>query len=258
MKRVLFWYWWWGSFIFYVLTYMAPKILILKRIEKTKGIEKAEEEAFKTVHKWAKRCVRQGKSTVTVNGTENIPDGKPLLYISNHQSYADIPMIIYALGERNVSFMLKDTMLGIPFIGNYLKYMHCIPVNQKNARAAAESVNLAAEEIKNGRSIVIFPEGKRSFNNYPAEFKNGAFRVVKKTGVTLQPIYLHNVHHVYEGNGCMVTPADVHINFLEPIPTGEMTRSDIQILNEKVHNIINDFAIEFNKNYKEKDNGKRN
>ncbi len=249
MKRVLFWYWWWGSFIFYVLTYMAPKILVLKLIEKTKGIEKAEEEAFLVVHKWAKRCVKQGKSTVTIEGLEKIPADKPLLYISNHQSYADIPMIIYALGSRNVSFMLKDTMLGIPFIGNYLRYMHCIPVNQKNARSAAESVNIAAEEIKNGRSIVIFPEGKRSFNNFPAEFKNGAFRIVKKTGVTLQPIYLHNVHHVYEGNGCMVTPADVTITMLDPIETGEMNRADIQILNEKVHDIITDFATKFNEEY---------
>lgn len=252
MKRVLFWYWWWGSFIFYVLTYMAPKILILKIIDKTQGTEKAEAEAFKTVHKWARRCVRQGKSTVTVNGLEKIPDGKPLLFISNHESYADIPMIIYALGERNVGFMLKSTMLGIPFIGNYLKYMHCVPVNQKNARAAAESVNITAEEIKSGRSLVIFPEGKRSFNNYPAEFKNGAFRVVKKTGVTLVPIYLHNVHHVYEGNGCMVTPADVTINILDPIETGEMNRADISILNEKVHDIITNFAIEFNKEYEER------
>lgn len=255
MKRVLFWYWWWGSFIFYVLTYMAPKILFLKLTEKTKGIEKAEEEAFRVVHKWAERCVRQGKSTVTISGTENIPEGKPLLYVSNHQSYADIPMIIYALGSRKVAFMLKDTMLKIPFIGNYLRYMHCIPVNQKSAREAAHSVSLAVDEINKGMSIVIFPEGKRSFNNLPAEFKNGAFRIVMKTGVTLQPIYLHNVHRVYEGNGCMVTPADVHINILEPIETSEMTRADIKTLNEKVFNVINDFAIKFNKDYEEKING---
>lgn len=249
MKRVLFWYWWWVSFIVYVLIYMAPKILVLKHIEKKKGIAQAEKEAFKTVHNWARFCIKWGKTTVTVNGLENIPEEKPLLYVSNHQSYADIPTIIYALGERNVAFMLKSTMLNIPFIGNYLKYMHCIPVDQKNARAAAESVNIAAEEIKNGRSIVIFPEGKRSFNNYPADFKNGAFRIVKKTGVTLLPIYLHNVHRGYEGNGCMVCPADVAVNFLEPIETGEMNRADIQILNEKVHDIINEFAVKFNNEY---------
>lgn len=258
MKRVLFWYRWWGTFLAHCLYYMAPKLLILKHINKKYGAERAEQEAFKTVQKWADRCVKTGKSSVTVNGLEKVPKNVPLLFVSNHESYGDIPMIIHALKGFNVGFILKSTMLKIPFIGDYLKYMHCIPVDQTNIRSAAKSVNLAAEEIENGHSLVIFPEGKRSFNNFPAEFKNGAFKIVMKTGVTIVPIYLHNVHRTYEGNGCMVTPADVTINILDPIPTGEMSRADMQALNEKVHALITDYAIKFNKKYEEeKSNAKQ-
>lgn len=249
MKRKLFWYKWWGGFIAHCLYYMAPKLLILRHINKKYGAEKAEQKAFKTVQKWADRCVKTGKHTFTVNGLEKVPTDRPVLFVSNHESYGDVPMIIKALKGFNVGFVLKSTMLGIPFIGDYLKYMHCVPLDQTNMRAASKSISLAAEEIEKGYSLVIFPEGKRSFNNYPAEFKNGAFKIAAKTGVTVVPIYLHNVHYTYEGNGCMVTPANVTVNILDPIETGSLTRSDMQQLNVRVYNIIAQFAEKFNSEY---------
>lgn len=252
MKRVLFWHWWWGRFIAHCLYYMAPKLLILRHLNKKYGPEKAEQEAFKTVQKWADRCVKSGKHSFTVNGLEKVPKDRPVLFVSNHESYGDIPMIIHALKGHNVGFVLKSTMLGIPFIGDYLKYMHCVPLDQSNMRSASKSINIAAEEIEKGYSLVIFPEGKRSFNNFPAEFKNGAFKIAMKTGVTIVPIYLHNVHYTYEGNGCMVTPADVTVNILDPIETGTLTRADMQKLSEKVYKIIWDFAEEFNAEYNQK------
>lgn len=252
MKRVLFWYWWWGRFIAHCLYYMAPKLLILRHLNKKYGPEKAEQEAFKTVQKWAGRCVKSGKHSFTVNGLEKVPKDRPVLFVSNHESYGDIPMIIHALKGHNVGFVLKSTMLNIPFIGDYLKYMHCVPLDQSNMRSASKSINIAAEEIEKGYSLVIFPEGKRSFNNFPAEFKNGAFKIAMKTGVTIVPIYLHNVHYTYEGNGCMVTPADVTVNILDPIETGALTRADMQKLSEKVYKIIWDFAEEFNAEYNQK------
>lgn len=252
MKRVLFWYWWWGRFIAHCLYYMAPKLLMLRHLDKKYGPEKAEQEAFKAVQKWADRCVKSGKHSFTVNGLEKVPKDRPVLFVSNHESYGDIPMIIHALKGHNVSFVLKSTLLGIPFIGDYLKYMHCVPLDQSNMRSASKSISLAAEEIEKGYSLVIFPEGKRSFNNFPAEFKNGAFKIAMKTGVTIVPIYLHNVHYTYEGNGCMVTPADVTVNILDPIETDALTRADMQKLNEKVYKIIWDFAEKFNAEHNSK------
>ena len=249
MKRVLFWYRWWVGFLAYCLFCLVPKLLILKITAKKHGSEKAEQEAFKAVQKWAAMCIKTAKHTFTVNGLEKVPTDRPVLFVSNHESYGDIPVIIHALKGHNVGFILKSTLLGIPFIGDYLKYMHCVSVDQSNMRSAAKSVNLAAQEIENGHSLVIFPEGKRSFNNFPGEFKNGAFKIAMKTGVTIVPIYIHNVHYSYEGNGCMVTPADITVNILDPIETGTLTRSEMQLLNVKVYNIISSFAEDFNAEY---------
>ncbi len=246
MKKNLFWYWWITRFAVYAFFYLAPKLIYFKHIEKKKGIDYAEKKVFETVHKWAEYAVKSGKSEVSVSGLENVPTDRPVLFVANHQSYADVPLLIYALKDFNFGFVIKSTMLNIPFIGNYLRYMHCVSMDQSNLRSAAESINKSAEQIQSGHSLVIFPEGRRSFNNYPAEFKNGAFRIVKKTQVTIVPVYLRNIHHMYEGLGCKVYPVkDVSVNILKPIETSGISRDEMLHLNEKVRNTITECADNF-------------
>ena len=96
--------------------------------------------------------------------------------------------------------------------------------------------------------MAIFPEGRRTFSNTPEPFKNGAFKIAKKTGVTIVPIYLHNVHRMFEGNGHQLgLGVNVSVNILDPINTEGMTRSDVNTLNEKVYEMI----LNFSKNYTE-------
>lgn len=245
-KKINSW-WFLARFYVYTVIMLVPKLPYLKYLTKKGQIEKRTEKVFAAIHKWADYSVRIGKSTVTVNGLEKIPRDRPVLFIPNHQSYADIPMLIYALKGFNFGFMLKISVTNIPFIGSYLKYMYCVAVDHADMRQAAQALRDTAEVIGNGYSLVIFPEGKRSFSNTPAEFKNGAFKLVRKTGVTIVPIYLHNVHLVYEGNERRIAPANVSVNVLDPIETAEMTRADVNALNERVYNIIADYA----KNYGE-------
>ena len=86
--------------------------------------------------------------------------------------------------------------------------------------------------------MVVFPEGKRGFSNTPDEFKNGAFKIVQKTGVTVVPIYIRNAFKILEGSGGIVTPTDVKVTILDPIETSEMNRAQVKELNERVYNVI--------------------
>lgn len=233
--------WFLLRFYLYIFVFLVLRLPYFKRMTDE---ERRTDEVFKAVHKWASYSVKIGKSDVKVYGTERIPRDRPVLFISNHESYADIPMLVHALKDFNFGFLLKSTMNNIPFIKDYLEYMGCVSVDQTDMRQAVAALNSAAELIKSGRSMLIFPEGKRSFNNIPREFKNGAFKLVRKTGVTVVPIYIHNVHLVYEGNERCIAPADVTITVLDPIETAEMTRDDVKKLNETVYNIIVDYAKE--------------
>ena len=246
MKNTLFWYQWIIRFCIYDFFYLAPKLIYFKILERFKGIEYTEEKVFNTVHKWANYSVKSGGSEITVNGLENVPKDRPVLFVPNHQSYGDVPLLIYALKNCNFGFVIKSTMLRIPFIGNYLRYMHCVSMDQSDLRSAAKSINMAIEEINTGHSLVIFPEGRRSFNNYPADFKSGAFRIVKKTGVTIVPIYLRNIHHMYEGLGCKVYPVkDVSINILPPIDTDNLSKDELKNLSDIVRQKLIDCAKTF-------------
>ena len=90
-------------------------------------------------------------------------------------------------------------------------------------------------------------EGKRGFSNTPDEFKNGAFKIVQKTGVTVVPIYIRNVFKVFEGSNGIITPTSVKVTILDPIETKDMTRADVKELHDKVHSVI----LEESKKYKD-------
>lgn len=223
-----------------LLFVMNPKIIYYKHLDKKGKYEKRDAVGFKAVKKWAKFVTRAAKMNITVEGLEKIPKDKPVLFTPNHQSYADIPLLLHVLKDFNFGFMMKISLAGVPFISSISKMLKCVPVNQENPREAVKAIHKTIENIENGHSMLIFPEGKRGFSNTPDEFKNGAFKIVQKTNVTVVPIYIRNVFKVFEGNNGIIAPADIKVTILDPIETHDMTRADVKELHDTVYNIILD------------------
>lgn len=223
-----------------LLFVMGPKILYFRFLKLIGKQEKSDSFGYKTVKKWADFITRVAEMNITVEGLEKIPHDKTVLFISNHQSYADIPLLLHVLKDFDFSFMMKISLSKVPFIKGISQMFKCVPVNQKSPREAAQSIRKTVENIKNGNSMLIFPEGKRGFSNTPAEFKNGAFKVVQKTNVTVVPIYIRNVFTVFEGNNRVIAPADIKVTVLDPVETENLTRADVKVLHDRVYNIILD------------------
>ncbi len=217
---------------------MEPKIFYHKFLENQGKQEKADKFGFKAVKKWAKFAVNAAGLNITVEGIEKIPKDRPVLFTPNHQSYADIPVLLHALKDFDFGFLMRMQLNKFFAIEQISHIIKCVPINQENAREGIKALNKTAEQIKNGFSMVVFPEGKRGFSNTPDEFKNGAFKIVQKTGVTVVPIYLRNVHKVLEGSNNVITPTDIKITILDPIETSDMNREQVKALNEKVHKLI--------------------
>lgn len=217
---------------------MEPKIFYHKSLEKQGKQEKADKFGFPAVKKWAKYVCKVAKVNVAVEGLEKIPTDRPVLFTPNHQSYADVPILLHALKDFDFGFLMRMQLNKLFAIEQISHILHCVPINQENAREGIKSLNKTAEQIKNGFSMVVFPEGKRGFSNTPDEFKNGAFKIVQKTGVTVVPIYIRNAFKILEGNGGVITPTDVSVTILDPIETSSMNREQVRELNEKVYNII--------------------
>lgn len=217
---------------------MEPKIAYHNYLEKKGKQKKADEFGFPAVKKWAKFVTKAAKMNITVDGLEKIPKDRPVLFTPNHQSYADIPLLLHVLKDFDFGFLMRMQLNNFFAIKQISHIIKCVPIDQDNPRDSMRGIQKTAKQIKNGLSMVVFPEGKRGFSNTPDEFKNGAFKIVQKTGATVVPIYMRNVFKVFEGNDFTITPTDIHVTILDPIETEEMKRDDVKQLHDRVYNLI--------------------
>ncbi len=217
---------------------MEPKVLYHKYLLKKHGEIKAYRYSFSEMKKWSDFIVDVAKMNITVEGIEKIPTDRPVLFTPNHQSFADIPVLLHVLKDFNFGFLMKKSLNNFFAVEHLSKIIKCVSIDQDDFRDSLKGLQQVASQIGEGLSMVIFPEGKRYSSNTPSEFKNGAFKVVQKTGVTVVPIYLQNVFNVFEGHNNHITPTNIHITVLDPIETKNMTRTDVKMLNERVYNMI--------------------
>ena len=230
----------------HLMVVMEPKIAYHKHLEKKCEQDKADKFGFPAVKKWASYVTKAAKINITVNGLEKIPKDRPVLFTPNRQSYADIPILLNVLKEHNIGFLMRKSLNKFFAIEQISHIIKCVPIDQDNPRDSVRGLQKTAEQIQNGLSMVVFPEGKRGYSNTPDKFFNGAFKIVQKTGVTVVPVYLRNVFKILEGNDFVITPTDVSVTFLDPIETKEMSREDVKLLHDKVHNLLLEESRKYN------------
>ncbi len=222
-----------------------PKLNKISKERANLKIKNSDGAVSEIVYKWSKYCLDTAGATLTVNGKEKIPTDKPVLFVPNHQSYGDIPVLLYALKGFPFGFVIRYTMAALPLVRNFVEPLGCVIIKQEDIRQSLKALNETAENINEGYSMLIFPEGRREFTNTPKPFKNGAFKIVQKTGVTIVPIYLHNSHLLFEANGKQIGSPHITVNILDPIETAQMSRADIKTLNERVFEAISSEAEKF-------------
>ncbi len=175
--------------------------------------------------------------TFTVTGEENILRDQAAIYVSNHQSYPD-PVFIFKPMGFICPVLCKKEVQKIPIVAPWLKVFDCVFIDREDARSSVQSLKEAAEIVKEGKSMIIFPEGTRSFGNEPGEFKSGAFKIAEKTRVPIIPVRLHNACDVMRRGSGRLRKANIRIDYLEPIDISEMSRTEIRELPEKLHALI--------------------
>ncbi len=223
-----------------LLFVMEPKIAYHKHLEKKGEDKKAYEYGLRAVKKWATFITKIAKMNIEVQGLEKIPTDRPVLFTPNHQSYADIPVLLHVLKDFNFGFLMRKSLNKFFAIEQISHILKCVPIVQDNPRDSMLGIRKTVEQINSGMSMVVFPEGKRGYSNTPDKFFNGAFKIVQKTGVTVVPIYMRNIFKVFEGNENVIAPADIKITILDPIETHKMTREEVKLLHDKVYNVILD------------------
>ncbi len=213
MLRTIFWF----LYFFGFLLYSIPTLNRVKKLDPTLNVQERDKIIHQLPQHWAKRLVDITRSQVKVNGTENLPDG-PVLFVSNHQGNFDIPVLLGYV-NKPMGFISKVEVQKIPIVPRWMEVMNCVFINRKDRRQAILSIKEGAEKLKEGHSLVIFPEGTRSKGGEVAEFKAGSLRLATDSGVPIVPIAINGTYKIMEHSGLFMKPSNVEVSILPPIGT---------------------------------------
>ena len=154
---------------------------------------------------------------VSTSGTDKLDKSKSYIFVSNHQSYFDIPVLMHSI-PNNVRFVYRENLTKIPILGWGMYLGQYIPINRENVREAMKSLKKAAEKVKRGISVAIFPEGTRSFDGSLGEFKRGMFVIADEAKVELVPTAINGSYSIMPRNKFRIQSGNVKVTFGEPVP----------------------------------------
>jgi 1-acyl-sn-glycerol-3-phosphate acyltransferase len=174
---------------------------------------------------WAAMLLRIARVKAHVEGVERIAPGGSYVFVANHRSYFDVPVILPHIGVQ-FRFLANQNLFSIPFIGYHLTRAGHIPVNSSNARESLHSMSEAARIIqKRGVSILLFPEGGRTYGEM-GPFKDGAAYIAIKAGVPIVPIGLTGLESIMPRGSATIRGGKVTMRIGEPIETLDLTLQD--------------------------------
>lgn len=171
------------------------------------------------------RAARFCSQITLITNTDSIPTDEPVIFVANHQSQFDIPLSTVALKKALPAFMAKKSLQELPLIGRCFRLFGNISVDRSNRRAAMESLDTAAATIRNGRSVILFPEGTRQGQlEELGDFKTGAIMLALKAGVPIVPVIIEGTGDILpKGRISLGSRKKVYITAMEPISTADYT-----------------------------------
>ena len=194
---------------------------------------------------WCSELLRRAGVSVQVEGRENIPKGVACVFVANHRSYYDIPLMLTQLDAPH-ALVSKIEVSRIPLVRGWMRLLHCVFVDRGDARQSIQCLSQATENVRAGYSVTIFPEGTRykGAEGGLGEFKGGAFRIATRAGAPLVPVVIHGSRAIMEDNGGWMKPAHVRIEILPPIETEGLDRQALKALPGRTEALIREKLAE--------------
>jgi 1-acyl-sn-glycerol-3-phosphate acyltransferase len=173
---------------------------------------------------------------VEVVGFRKLDPKKRYVFIANHQSHIDIPVLFRGL-RQHVSFIAKKELFRIPVFGWAMYVLGHVWIDRGNPRKALKSIEVAVNRLKKDNiSIALFPEGTRSKDGTLGRFKQGSFALVQRAGVQVVPLVIENTAKLFPKHSLTIYSGMVHLTICDPITVQpDQSKSEIS---EMIHSII--------------------
>ena len=173
---------------------------------------------------------------VRVEGLENIPSGV-CVFASNHASNLD-PVALVPNIPRRVALLAKKEVFRIPILSKALRQAKLIPVDRADKEAAAESVDIAVEYMKQGLSFCVFPEGTRSRDGHLLPFKKGTFLMAIRADAWVVPVSLAGTQRLMRKGDWTVHPGEVVVRYGTPLKATEYAEDQRDQLRQRVQDLV--------------------
>jgi 1-acyl-sn-glycerol-3-phosphate acyltransferase len=186
---------------------------------------------------WSQSILMVSRVHVSVKGLSNIEPDKSYVYMANHQSNFDIPVL---LGYLPVQFrwLAKAELFKIPVFGRAMLGAGYVKIDRFNRQSAFASINKAARRMKDGVSVMIFPEGTRSKDGSIRQFKKGGFVMAIKSGVPIIPVVIRGTWPIMAKSSLRINRGDVEMEIAKPIDTSGYSMETKEELMDRVRTVI--------------------
>ncbi len=181
---------------------------------------------------WARGLLRAAGVKVEVANPERLRHDQPRIYVATHTSWFDVLALAAVLPRYK--FVGKAELFRIPLFGRAMRAAGMIEIQRDNRKAAFESYRVAAERIRQGASVVVYPEGTRGETYVLRQFKKGPFVLAVAAGVPIVPTILHGTIEALPRGSFNVRPGTIRIHLLDEIETAGLTYEDRDQLSTRV------------------------
>lgn len=171
---------------------------------------------------WARTIVSAAGLAVEVEGASRIDPAVRYIFVANHGSYLDIPVLFLSIPQP-IRFMAKVSLFRIPLFGQGLRAAGFVPIDRKNRSRAKESLDLAAERIRKGNSIIIFPEEHRTIKGELQPFQRGAFVLAMRGDLPLVPVAILGTWDAFPPRRRTLRSGPVSVRIGDPVQTAGLS-----------------------------------
>jgi len=209
-------------------------------------VKKTKFTHFHIAMPWARNILRVSGVQLRLKGIDNIDPDQPYIFMANHQSRFDIFSLIAGL-PVSFKFIMKRELLKIPLFGLILRKMRYIAIDRKNRAEAIKTINMAVTILRDGESILIFPEGTRSRDGQLLPFKKGGFHLAIKSECDIVPISISGSREILRKKGTMKGKRTIIMAIGRPVPASVYSEDNITGLIDSVREVIIRHRVDLNR-----------
>jgi 1-acyl-sn-glycerol-3-phosphate acyltransferase len=187
---------------------------------------------------WGRACLFFTGTRVVVEGLDELDPAASYVFTGNHISNLDVPVMVAAL-PVSVRFLAKAELFRVPILGGGMRAIHMVETDRNAGPAVHPRINeQVSRVITAGLSLVIYPEGTRSRDAELKPFKKGAFRIAVDNAMPVVPVTITGTERAWKPGSKIVYGGRARLKIHPPIPTADLTGTDLESLRDRVRQIV--------------------